>query len=93
MSMGTGGVGLGFGGKKYNVIFLFQDEKTFTGFVNKGWQADTSATAAAGTAAAEAGTGFVNGIAIYQITDAGVMAQADISGSKYWKDKKLNAAE
>jgi len=93
MSMGTGGIGLGLGGKKYNVVFLFQDEKTFTGFVEKGWQADASATAAAGTAAAEAGTGFVNGIAIYQITDAGVMAQADIAGSKYWKDKKLNAAE
>jgi lipid-binding SYLF domain-containing protein len=90
MNMGTVGVGLGLGGKKMNVIFLFQDEKTFTGFVEKGWQADASATAAAGTAAAEAGSGFVNGIAIYQITDAGVMAAADIAGTKYWKDKKLN---
>jgi len=93
MKMGTVGVGLGLGGKKYQVIFLFQDEKRFTGFVNKGWQADTSATAAAGTAAAEAGTGFVNGIAIYQITDSGLMAQADIAGTKYWKDDKLNEAE
>ena len=93
MKMGTVGVGLGFGGKKYQVIFLFQDEKTFTGFVEKGWQADASATAAAGTAAAEAGSGFVNGIAIYQITDAGVMASAEVAGTKYWKDDKLNEAE
>jgi lipid-binding SYLF domain-containing protein len=93
MNMGTVGVGLGFGGKKYQVVFVFEDEKRFTGFVEKGWQADTSATAAAGTATAEAGTGFVDGIAIYQITDAGVMAQADIAGTKYWKDKKLNEAE
>jgi len=93
MDMGTVGVGFGLGGKKMQVIFLFQDEKTFTGFVEKGWQADASATAAAGTAAAEAGSGFVNGIAIYQITEAGVMAAADIAGTKYWKDKKLNEAE
>ena len=45
---------------------------------------------AAGTATAEAGTGFVDGIAIYQITESGLMAQADIAGTKYWKDKKLN---
>jgi len=93
MNMGTVGVGFGIGGKKYHVIFLFQDAKTFDGFVEKGWQADTSATAAAGTASAEAGAGFVNGIAIYQITDSGLMAQADVAGTKYWKDDKLNETE
>ena len=35
-------------------------------------------------------TGFVNGIAIYQLSDAGLMASADIAGTKYWKNKKLN---
>ena len=90
MNMGTVGVGLGLGGKKYQVVFLFEDVKRFNGFVEKGWQADTSATAAAGNKAAEAGTGFVDGIAIYQITDKGLMAQADIAGTKYWKDDKLN---
>jgi lipid-binding SYLF domain-containing protein len=88
--MGTVGVGLGLGGKKYQVVFLFENAERFNGFIEKGWQADTSATAAAGTAAAEAGTGFVEGIAIYQITDKGLMANADIAGTKYWKDDKLN---
>lgn len=92
MNMGTAGVGFGLGGKKYNVVFLFQDAKRFNGFIEKGWQADTSATAAAGDKAAEAGTGFVDGIAIYQITDKGLMAQADVAGTKYWKDDKLNEA-
>jgi lipid-binding SYLF domain-containing protein len=90
MNMGTVGVGLGLGGKKYQVVFLFENAERFNGFIEKGWQADTSATAAAGTAAAEAGTGFVEGIAIYQITDKGLMANADIAGTKYWKDDKLN---
>jgi lipid-binding SYLF domain-containing protein len=90
MKMGTVGVGFGLGGQKYQVVFLFQDEKTFTNFVEKGWKADASAQAAAGTEGANAATGFVNGIAVYQLTDKGLMASADITGTKYWKNKKLN---
>ncbi len=90
MKMGTAGVGIGLGANKYQVIFLFQDARTFDNFVNKGWQADAGATAAAGTSAAEVKTDFVNGLAIYQMTEKGLMANADIAGTKYWKNKKLN---
>ena len=90
MKMGTAGVGLGLGINKYNVIFLFQDSKTFSNFVNKGWQADAGATASAGKHAAEVKTDFVNGMAIYQITEKGLMANADIAGTKYWQNDKLN---
>jgi lipid-binding SYLF domain-containing protein len=90
MKMGTAGVGLGLGANKYQVVFLFQDSQTFDNFVNKGWQADAGATASAGTNAAEVKTGFVNGIAIYQMTEKGLMANADIAGTKYWKNDKLN---
>jgi lipid-binding SYLF domain-containing protein len=90
MKMGTGGVGLGIGVNKYQVVFLFEDAQTFTNFVEKGWQAEAEATAAAGESAAEAKTNFVNGLAIYQLTEKGLMANADIAGTKYWKNKKLN---
>ncbi len=90
MQMGTGGIGFGLGANKYQVIFLFQDSQTYDNFVNKGWQADAGATASAGTNAAEVKTGFVNGIAIYQMTEKGLMANADIAGTKYWKNDKLN---
>jgi lipid-binding SYLF domain-containing protein len=90
MHVGTAGVGLGIGGKKYQVLFLFQDEQTFTNFVEKGWQADAQAGAQAGGSGVAAQTGFVNGIAVYQISDKGLMASADISGTKYWKNDKLN---
>ena len=90
MKMGTGGIGLGLGANKYQLVFLFQDSKTFENFVNKGWQADAGATAAAGKNAAEVKTGFVNGLAIYQMTEKGLMANADIAGTKYWKNDKLN---
>jgi lipid-binding SYLF domain-containing protein len=90
MKMGTVGVGLGIGAQKYQVIFLFQDEQTFRNFVDKGWEASASAQAAAGTEGIGGKTGFVNGIAIYQITEKGLMASADVAGTKYWKNKKLN---
>jgi lipid-binding SYLF domain-containing protein len=90
MKMGTAGVGLGIGGKKYQVVFFFQDERTFDNFVNKGWTADTSAAAVAGGSGAGVAAGFTNGMAVYQITDKGLMASADIAGTKYWKNKKLN---
>jgi len=90
MKMGTVGVGFGLGANKYQVVFFFQDSQTFNNFVNKGWQADAGATASAGTNAAEVKTGFVNGIAIYQMTEKGLMANADIAGTKYWQNDKLN---
>jgi lipid-binding SYLF domain-containing protein len=90
MKMGTGGVGLGLGGQKYQVIFLFEDQKTFDKFVEKGWKAETSGQATAGTAGAGVASTFANGLAVYQITDKGLMASVDIAGTKYWKNKKLN---
>jgi lipid-binding SYLF domain-containing protein len=90
MKMGTGGIGFGLGAQKYQVILFFQDETTFSNFVEKGWQADASAQAAAGTEGANAASGFVNGVAVVQITDKGLIASADISGTKYWKNDKLN---
>ncbi len=90
MNMGTAGVGLGLGVNKFQVVFLFQDETTLKNFVDKGWQADAGATASAGKNAAEAKTAFVNGLAIYQLTEKGLMLNADIAGTKYWQDKDLN---
>ena len=90
MKMGTGGIGFGLGVNKFQVVFLFQDEATLSKFIEKGWQADAGATASAGENAAEVKTNFVNGLAIYQITEKGLMANADIAGTKYWKNDKLN---
>ena len=101
MNMGTGGLNIGLGAQKYQVIFLFEDKATFDDFVNKGWQAEANANAVAGnkglnaeSSAGAAGANveavFENGMALYQITDAGLMLQADIAGTKFWKNKKLN---
>ncbi len=90
MDMGSAGFGLAFGGKKYEVVFLFQTKAAFDAFVNKGWEAQGSASGTAGNAQAGAQTGFVNGMAIYQIASTGLMANVDLTGSKYFKSKDLN---
>ena len=77
MKMGTAGIGLGLGVNKFQVVFLFQDEMTLKNFIENGWQADAGATASAGKNAAEAKTAFVNGLAIYQLTEKGLMLNAD----------------
>lgn len=90
MKMGTAGVGLGLGGQKYQVVFLFQTDDVFENFVEKGWQADAQANAVAGKAGANAEAAFIDGMAFYVVTEAGLMLQADISGTKYWKYDRLN---
>ena len=90
MKMGTVGVGFGLGVNSYQVVFLFQDDITLKNFIDKGWQADAGATASAGKNAAEAKVNFVNGLAIYQLTDKGLMLNADIAGTKYKLNDKLN---
>ena len=85
MKMGSGGVGLGIGVKTYQVIMLFEKEKVFRNFVDNGWQADAQAGAAAGTKGAAAETTFHNGMAVFVRTKKGLMASADVSGTKYWQ--------
>ena len=87
MRMGTGGLNFGAGGQLYQLVFLFEGQSTFKNFVNNGWEAGASANAVAGTAGANAGTTFINGVAVYQLTEAGLMLQLDISGTKYWQSK------
>lgn len=90
MKMGTAGLNLGLGAQVYQIVFMFEDRETLNNFIETGWEADASANAVAGTAGANAEATFRKGMAIYQLTQGGLMLQADISGTKYWKYKKLN---
>ncbi|MDH3627264.1 MAG: hypothetical protein OEV00_05185 [Acidobacteriota bacterium] len=90
MKMGSGGLNLGLGLQFFQVVFMFQDETAYTNFTNNGWHAQAGANAVAGRAGANKETTFTNGVAIFQMTDAGLMLQADISGTRYWRAKKFN---
>jgi lipid-binding SYLF domain-containing protein len=90
MKMGTAGIGLGLGGKSFQIVLMFETDKAFRNFVEHGWQAEATAGAAAGTAGKDVDSSFIHGVAIFQLTNKGLIAQADVSGTKFWKTKKLN---
>lgn len=90
MRMGSAGVGFGFGFQMLDVVILFQTKEKFYTFVNEGWDADTSASAAGGKEGFNKDSSFTNDVMVYQMTDKGLMAQASLKGTKYWKDTKLN---
>lgn len=91
MHMGSGGIGLGGGVQIYRLIIFFQTQPALEKFIDHGWDATTTAQAAAGTAGVNATSSFINGLAVYQLTDKGLMARADVSGTHFWKADKLNA--
>jgi len=86
--------GLGVGVKKFSVVFVFENEKAFNGFVNSGWQFGGQSTAAATTGSkggAMAGAASVSeGVWMYQLTDKGLAAEITAKGTKYYKDDDLN---
>ena len=90
MHMGAGGIGLGAGIQSYRLVLLFETRQALDHFIDEGWDAATSAQAAAGKAGVNATSSFVDGVAVYQLTDKGLMAQADLSGTHFWKSEKLN---
>jgi len=86
--------GLGFGVKKFRVVFVFDNDKAFDSFVNSGWQFGGQSTAALKTedkGGAMAGAASVSdGVWMYQLTDKGVAVEITAKSTKYYKDDDLN---
>lgn len=97
MRMAQLGAGFGVGVKDFRAVFIFKTGEVMTKFIEEGWQFGGQADAAAkydeqGAAASGAASVDTGGtpMEIYQITEAGVALQVTVSGTKYWKDSKLN---
>jgi lipid-binding SYLF domain-containing protein len=90
MHVGTLGANIGAGVQFYQGLFLFENKQAFDSFVNQGWQADAGAGATLGKASLEAQAKFTNGMAYYQLSETGILLDASLSGTKYWKSKELN---
>lgn len=84
MRMGMGGIGLGIGAQRYSLIILFETDSHLDKFVAGGWDSSATAEAAAGQQGAAMRSSFYKGVAFYQITDKGLMAHADVTGTKFW---------
>jgi lipid-binding SYLF domain-containing protein len=90
MKMATGGANIGIGGEFFQLVILFEDEKTFRSFMDRGIEAGTAASAVLGADSTGADIRFTDGTAVYQLTEKGLKLSADITGTKYWKDDDLN---
>jgi lipid-binding SYLF domain-containing protein len=87
--------GLGMGVKKFKVVFVFDNQKAFDGFVNSGWEFGGQASAAAKTSPEKGGAmqgaaSVSDGLWMYQMTDKGLALEITAKGTKYSKDDDLN---
>jgi lipid-binding SYLF domain-containing protein len=94
MKMAEVQAGLGFGVKKFQLVFVFDNEKALNDFINSGWEFGGQATAA--VKAADKGTAYQGAISVspgvwlYQLTDKGLALELTAKGTKYYKDSDLN---
>jgi lipid-binding SYLF domain-containing protein len=90
MHMGSGGVGIGAGLENYKFIILFENEEIYKRFIDGEWSGGATAQAAAGHEGAAVVGKFNNGVAVYHVTDKGLIAQADVQGVRFWPSDRLN---
>ena len=86
--------GLGFGVKKFRLVWVFETQSALNGFINSGWELGGQMTAAAqagGQGGSFAGAVSVApGVWLYQLTDDGLALELTAKGTKYFKDDELN---
>lgn len=86
--------GLGLGVKKFQLIFLFENQKVLNDFINQGWEFGGQTTASAKQK--DTGGAFEGAISVspevwmYQLTESGLAAEITAKGTKYYKSKELN---
>ena len=86
--------GLGFGVKKFQLVWIFETQKAFNDFVRSGWEigAQANATAVRGDQGAWA-SGAVSvspGVWLYQLAGDGLAVELTAKGTKYFRDDTLN---
>ncbi len=86
--------GLGFGIKKFRLVWVFENQKDLTEFIDSGVTigGQTSVAVKAGDkGGAFAGAMVVKpGVWVYQLTDTGLALELTAKGTKYYKDSDLN---
>ncbi|MFP6828951.1 MAG: YSC84-related protein [Gammaproteobacteria bacterium] len=90
MRMGSGGVGFGIGAQQYDLVIMFEDLLHLERFMDGGWDSSATAQAAAGQEGINLTSSFIDGVAFFQITDKGLIAIADVAGTRFWVADTLN---
>ncbi len=94
MKMAEIQAGLGFGVKKFQLVWVFETDSAFNNFVNSGWEFGAQATAAAKAgdkgAAYQGAVAVAPGVWLFQLTEGGLALELTAKGTKYYKDNDLN---
>ena len=93
MKMGEVAIGWGLGAKDFRAVFVFHTTYSMNHFIESGLAFGVQVDAAAKASDKGAAVGAqatVDNITIYQLTETGLVIQATVKGTKYWKDDSLN---
>ncbi len=86
--------GLGFGVKKFSLVWVFEAPESFGKFVDSGWElgGQTSVAAKADDkgGSLQGALAVSPGVWLYQLTDKGLALELTAKGTKYSKDDDLN---
>jgi len=94
MKMAEVQAGLGFGVKKFQLVWVFENGAALDKFVNSGWEFGGPAPAAAKAGdkggAYQGAISVSPGVWLYQLTGTGLALELTAKGTKYYKDDDLN---
>jgi lipid-binding SYLF domain-containing protein len=92
MKMATGGLGLSFGlgGFDTQLIILFERPDDLQDFMEKGYDAKAEASQLQGEERTELAARFTDGTAVFVLTEKGWKVAANVTGTRYWRDRELN---
>ena len=94
LRMNEQSVGLGLGAKEYNLIFLINNRDAWDNFIigkiRFGASAEASADDGVSGGTIEGAEYVAPGIWVFQMTTKGLALEAELKGTKIYKDKKLN---
>ena len=94
MKMAELQAGLGFGVKKFQLVWVFDTAAALDRFVNSGWEIGGQATASAKTgdkgASYQGAVSVAPGVWLYQVSGDSLALELTAKGTKYYKDSDLN---
>lgn len=94
MSVQMGEWGVGMGTRVFGTLFVFEDQKVMTDFIQKGWEfgsaAEVTAKTKEGGVAASGSISTTYGMKVYHITREGIAYGVSFRGTKYTTSRSLN---
>jgi lipid-binding SYLF domain-containing protein len=86
--------GIGFGIKKFQLVWVFETAQALSNFTNSGWEIGAQATASAKTgdkgASYQGAVSVAPGVWLYQVSGDSLALELTAKGTKYYKDSELN---